>query len=539
MSKIIKYEKDAQTSIIKGIDAVANIVKTTIGPKGKNVLIRNQISTPIITNDGVTIAKAIQLKDNIEDAGAALIISAANKTNIKAGDGTTTTTILAQEMIHQYYDKVTPDINPVQVQNEMIKASQEISEKLKKLAIAVNSNADVEKVATISSGDPITGKLIADAFNLAGDYGSVIVENSKSGDNNLIAIEGMKFSNGSVTPYLFTDRINRKSEVIDCSILVVKDKIDNVTELFPILDLCVKEGRKLLILCDDIEMEPLNVVLVNKTHLNVNIVRLPGFGELRQNLIEDICLATGAHLISRDDGKTLREFTPEDFGIAKGVIITDEDTIIKFKDMSLTGIDLKAIREQRCEELKGIMNSLTEESQKEQYKRRISNLISGIATIEIGGNSDVEIEDKKLRIEDALNSVQAAKEEGIVAGGGYSLLSILKEKLAEDSMTFGEKIVYNSLKAVTHQIAQNAGQDGNSVVDRCLKENLGYNALTNNYENLIETGVINSAKVDRFAVLNSASIAATIITMGGVIIEENEPEHNVLQLQAPLTGNML
>ena len=535
MSKVIKYDQDAKDAIIKGIDAVANIVKTTVGPKGRNVLIRNQVSQPIITNDGVTIAKAVELKDNIEDAGAQLIIQAANKTNEIAGDGTTTTTILAQEMIHRYYAAIessNSNINVVQTQKEMIKASNDISDYLKSIAIPVTDNEAIERVATISSGNAETGKLLAQAFEQAGEYGSVIIEDSKTGFDNLISIQGMKLTNGSVTPYLLNDRISAKSEVVDVRVLVTKDKLDSVSDLLPLLDTVVKQGIKLLIICDDIDFEPLNMILMNKAKgapLNISIIRLPGFGELRENLVEDICIATGATLMGRDIGLPVKDFQPDYLGEAEQITVTMNDTVIKFKDTSSTGLDLLQDRKNRVEELSLTMNNI-EVSQQEQYKRRISNLTSGISVVEVGGNSEVEIKDRKLRIEDAINSVQAAKEEGIVPGGCYSFLMAYQNN-KDNEVNFREGIVYSSLTAVLKQIAENSGLNGEDVLQNCKEKELGYNALTNNYENLVETGVINSAKVDRYSLINATSIASTVITMGGVIVDENSPEQNVLQLQ--------
>ena len=421
MSKEIRVGSDAREQIISGIDKVANIVKTTVGPKGRNVLVRNNISAPIITNDGVTIAKSIELKDNTEDAGAQLIIQAANKTNDVAGDGTTTTTILAQEMIHRFMDNYdTANVNVVQIQKEMIKASQDISDYLQSIAVPVKTNADIERVATISSGNTITGKLIAQAFEQAGEYGSVIVEDSKTGNDNLVSIQGMKLTNGSVTPYLLNDRINQKSDIVDMKVLITKDRIDSVTDLFAVLDQCVPAGVKLLIICDDIDYEPLNMILGNRARgvlSNIGVIRLPGFGELRENLIEDICIATGATLFGRDFGRTLKDFDMDFLGEVEQAIISNDDTILKFKDVSSGGKDLLSARQERVAELQEQLK-LVEKDQQEQYNRRIANLISGVSVLEVGGNSEVEIKDKKLRIEDAINSVQAAKEEGIVAGGG-------------------------------------------------------------------------------------------------------------------------
>ena len=340
MSKEIKVGNDARDFVVKGIDKVADIVKTTVGPKGRNVLIRNQISAPIITNDGVTIAKSIELKDNTEDAGAQLIIQAANNTNTVAGDGTTTTTILAQEMIHLFFDNIDENVNVVQTQKEMIKASNDISDYLKSIAIPVTDIASIERVATISSGNETIGNIISKAFEMAGDYGSVIVEDSKTGNDNLVSIQGMKLTNGSVTPYLLNDRINMKSDIVDMSVLIIKDKIDSVTDLFGVLDKCIPIGKKLLIICDDIEFEPLNMVLGNKAQgriSNIGIIRLPGFGELRESLVEDICIATGATLMGRDMGRPLKDFELDYLGEVEQAIITNDDTILKFKDISSSG----------------------------------------------------------------------------------------------------------------------------------------------------------------------------------------------------------
>ena len=350
----------------------------------------------------------------------------------------------------------------------------------------------------------------------------------------------MKLSNGSLSNYLLNDRINLKSEVVDAKLLITKDKIDSVTDILPVLDEVVKQGLKLLIVCNDIDFEPLNMILVNKAKgapLNVSIIGLPGFGELRENLIEDICIATGATLMGRDMGRTFRDFTVEMLGEVEEAIITPDDTILKFKDISDNGVNLKDDREARVEEITAIMDKIPEESDREQYKRRISNLISGISVIQVGGNSEVEIKDKKLRIEDAINSVKAAMEEGIVPGGGYSFLSAIINAPNREG-TLGERIVYNSLEAVTRQIAENAGFDGPMTVANCYNKQLGFNALTGEYENLVETGVINAAKVDRYGIINATSIASTVITMGGMIVQENEKDQNVLQLARPIPGMM-
>lgn len=542
MNRIIKYGEDARSSVLKGVDSVANIVKTTLGPKGRNVLIRNNLDAPIITNDGVTIAKAIQLKDNAEDAGAQLIIQAANKTNKVAGDGTTTTTVLAQNMIHEYlnYINVNSDVkeNVVQVQKEMINTSNQISDYLREIATPISSKEDITRIASISSGSEQIGNLIADAFEQAGEYGSVVVEDSKTGEDGFESIQGMKIPNGSVSSFLLNDRVSMKTDFYDVNVLITADKIDDASELLPILDFIVKSGKKLLILCDDIENEPLNMIIANKLKglpLNVSVIRLPGFGQLREDLIEDLCIATNSTLISRDKGTTLKDFNPNFLGEVEQIVITMTDSIIKFKDISSTGIDLKTNRQDRVDTITTQMSQANEDESK-QYERRIANLLSGISVISVGGNSEVEIQDKKLRIEDAINSVQSAKEEGIIPGGGYGFL-LAYMNLVDESQgyTLGQSIIYNSLKSVTEQIAENAGYDKEEVLADCFEKKLGFNALTGEYQDLLSSGVVNSVKVDRYSLINAASVASTLITMGGLIVDENEKDQNILQLQTGST----
>lgn len=538
MSKTIECGDIAKDNILQGIDKVADIVKTTIGPRGRNVLIRNQVSKPIITNDGVTIAKSIELKDTAQDAGAQLVISAADKTNQIAGDGTTTTTLLAQTMIHKYYEltKEASDVNVVKTQKEMIKAGDDISNYLTSIAIPVEDNTKIEKVATISSGNEETGKLIAQAFESAGKYGSVIVEDSKSGTDALVNIQGMRIPNGIITPYLLNDRSELKSDIYDAYLLVVKDKIDNAADLLPVLDQCVKSSIKLVIMCDDIDYEPLTMIISNKARgvpLNVSVIRTPGFGKLREDLLDDICIATGATLIDRGVGLTLKQFSLDQLGELEQVTITMDQTVMKFKDISQNGTDLLTARTNRANELQSILQNTTNSEDTEQYKRRISNLLSGISVIQVGGNSDLEIKDKKLRIEDAINSVQSAIDEGIVPGGGYSLLLAVMNSV-DKQYNLGEQVVYESLNCVMKQIADNAGFNGSEVVTNCYNKQLGFNALTGQYEDLLQSGVINSVKVDRYSVINAVSVASTVITMGGYIVEENEPDKNVLQLQTPV-----
>ena len=540
MSKVIKTGEIARDAIIKGVDTVADLVKMTVGPKGRNVIIRELMNPPIITNDGVTIAKSIELKDKVEDTGAQLMIQVANKTNEVAGDGTTTTTILAQEMIHKYFENYenNKQFNVVQVQKDMINTANEISDYLLSQSVKVTDTNSIEKVATISSGNKDIAHIIAQAFEKAGEYGSVIVEDSKTGIDNFKSIDGMRLTNGSVSQFLFNDKVNQKTDMVDVNVLVTTDKLDSVTDLIKIYDYIIKNGKKLLIICDDIETEPLNMTIMNKARgalSNIAIIGLPGFGELRENLLNDICLATGATLIGRDQGSTIKDFEPKYLGELEQVTVTADDTVLKFVNTSSYGEDLLKVRQDRVTELEKTMENIQKEEDKEQYKRRVANLLGSIVTIEIGGNTEVEVKDKKLRVEDALNSVQSAIEEGIVPGGGYSFLMACMEATKESKVqTLGQQIVYESLFAVTRQIAENAGYNGNDVVAECIEKQQGFNALTGEYENLLDTGVINSVKVDRFSLINATSVASTVITMGGVVTDEKKKKKNVLQLQTAL-----
>ena len=534
MSTEIKMNNEAQSSVMAGIDKVANLVKMTIGPKGRNVLIRRLMDPPIITNDGVTIAKNIELTDKVEDAGAMLVKSNANKTNEVAGDGTTTTTILTQSMIHEF-NKFEKELDKINVE-EMRMAADGLNKILLDMAIPSNSDEKIERVATISSGNEIMGKLIAKSFEQAGEFGAVIVEdNNLSNKDELESVQGMKFNMGSITPLLL-DRKTMKTVYQDAKVLITTEQVDNIVVLMPLIEQCIKENIRLLLLCPDMDISPLNTILMNKQSgipLNIAIVRLPGFGQLREELTEDICLATGATLISREKGRTLRDVTLNDLGDVNEVIVSQDDTVLKFKDQVTRYdtikqeeviVNLLNVRKTRAEELSQQMPQMGEEDY-QKIKRRIANLVGGISVIKVGGNSEVEITDKKLRIEDAINSVQSAKEEGIVPGGGYSFLNAARiYKKKSEELTLGELIVLNSLDAITHQIAENAGYDGKEVVKECKLKSLGFNALTGEYEDLIKSGIINSVKTDRFSLVNSVSLASSVITMNGTITDESPKE---------------
>lgn len=528
MSKQIYNEKESIDGILKGVNQVADLVAQTMGPKGKNVVIRNQYNEPIITNDGITIAQNIKLSDPLQDTGAALVIAAANKTNTIAGDGTTTTTVLTRQLLENYFNmRLKETVNVVNLQKEMIAAGEEVSNYLLSIAKPVKTIEEIEKVATVSSNSKEIGKLIADAYKNAGEYGTVIVEEDKLGKDSLETIQGMKLESGIITPYLFTDIPNMKTNWQDVKVLVTTEEINSASDIINLLDMIIKTNTKLLLICKDMPVEVITMIISNKQKgipIDICPIRLPGVGLLGEQLIDDICLATNATLISRERGRTLKDIKLEDLGELNEILVTHDTSILKFKDESITGINLLELREKRANELKTQLDKVPENI-KQSYIRRAANLVDGLSVIKVSGNSDVEITDKKLRIEDALNSVKSAKEEGVVVGGGYSFIQAkdaLKMKLSDrietlsNTMdTIGAKLVLNALDAPARQILKNAGMDATKILNNMSPITMGYNVLTNKYEDLFNTGVINSVKVDRYSLINAISVASTVITMCG------------------------
>lgn len=538
MNKQIYNEKESIDGILKGVNQVADLVAQTMGPKGKNVVIRNQYNEPIITNDGITIAQNIKLSDPLQDTGAALVIAAANKTNTIAGDGTTTTTVLTRQLLEIYFNmKLKETINVVNLQKEMIAAGEEVSNYLLSIAKPVKTIEEIEKVATVSSNSKEIGKLISDAYKNAGEYGTVIVEEDKLGKDSLETIQGMKLEAGIITPYLFTDIPNMKTNWQDVKVLVTTEEINSASDIINLLDMIIKTNTKLLLICKDMPVEVITMIISNKQKgipIDICPIRLPGVGLLGEQLIDDICLATNATLISRERGRTLKDIKPEDLGELNEILVTHDTSILKFKDESITGINLLELREKRAHELRAQLDKVPENI-KQSYIRRAANLVDGLSVIKVSGNSDVEITDKKLRIEDALNSVKSAKEEGVVVGGGYSFIQAkdaLKMKLSDrietlsNTMdTIGAKLVLTALDAPARQILKNAGMDATKILNNMSPITMGYNVLTNRYEDLSNTGVINSVKVDRYSLINAISVASTVITMCGAIIENTTDEN--------------
>lgn len=528
MLKQIYNEKESIDGILKGVCKVADLVAQTMGPKGKNVVIRNQYNEPIITNDGITIAQNIKLSDPLQDTGAALVIAAANKTNTIAGDGTTTTTVLTRQLLENYFNmKLKETANVVNIQKEMIDAGEEVSKYLLSIAKPVKTIEEIEKVATVSSNSKEIGKLIADAYKNAGEYGTVIVEEDKLGKDSLETIQGMKLESGIITPYLFTDIPNMKTNWQDVKVLVTTEEINSASDIINLLDMIIKTNTKLLLICKDMPVEVITMIISNKQKgipIDVCPIRLPGVGLLGEQLIDDICLATNATLISRERGRTLKDIKLEDLGELNEILVTHDTSILKFKDESTTGINLLELREKRANELRTQLDKVPENI-KQSYIRRAANLVDGLSVIKVSGNSDVEITDKKLRIEDALNSVKSAKEEGVVVGGGYSFIQAkdsLKmkssdkiETLSDTMDTIGAKLVLTALDAPARQILKNAGMDATKILNNMSPITMGYNVLTNRYEDLSNTGVINSVKVDRYSLINAISVASTVITMCG------------------------
>lgn len=546
MNKIIKSGKEAQDSVISGVNQVADIVKTTLGPKGRNILITDEVENPVITNDGVTIAKSIQLKDKFENAGARFIINAASKTNEVAGDGTTTTTLLTQEIIHQYNQLVDKNDNPVQIQKQINNAAKKATEYLKLISEPIDKKESIEKVATISSGDKELGKLIADAYNEEDlKSTSISIEDSDIGITTLEKANGMQFNQGMISEFFYLDNTNHKTEIDNVKVFISKDALNNISDIIGLLNYAAQTKCNLLILCDDMSTDLIQNILINKVRgafANISVVRLPGFNKLRDDLMADLAIATGATVFGNNQEHQLKEFNEQNneifLGEAEKIIITDKNTTIKFKDTlgkSAQVDTLKKAREERIKELKSQLVKAKEED-KLQYRKRIANLSGGLNVIKVGAATKDELKDKKYRIEDALNSVRSAVESGIVPGGGYSFVEVynhLKEIPDKDK---GATILMNALPIITKQIAENAGRNSNEVLEKCIKEEKCYNAETDTFVKAIESGIINSYVTDSQALLNAASTAGILITMGGAIVSENEKDQNVLQLQGPIQG---
>lgn len=529
MAKIVKYSRDARQAILKGVDTLADSVKVTLGPKGRNVILDKSYGSPLITNDGVTIAKEIELEDAFENMGAKLVYEVANNTNDTAGDGTTTATVLAQSMIHKGMDAVEKGSNPVLLREGIDLASKKVAEYLLKKSHKIDSSSDIASVASISSGSAEIGQIISDAMEKVGKDGVINVDESKGFDTSLEVTEGLRYDKGYISPYMTTNREKMTAELDKPLILVTDHKISTIQDVLGILEQIVQSNRPLLIIAEDIENEVVSTLIVNKLRGTFNVVatKAPGFGDAQKNSLGDIAVMTGAHFVSKDLGENLADVKMEDLGTAKKVIVEKDQTTI------IEGNSDPVAYKERVEEIRAALAITTVDYDKKKLQERLAKLSNGVAVIKVGATTETELKERKLRIEDALNATKAAIEEGIVVGGGAALIGAykeLKDKLTSTNpdVSKGIRVVLDSLSEPLNQIAENAGYNGKDIVEMQLqqKANMGFDAKNGKWVNMFKTGIVDPCKVTRSAVLNAASISGLLITTEAAVgtIKEKEPE---------------
>ena len=528
MAKKILYGMEAREALLRGVDKLADTVKITLGPKGRNVVLEKKFGAPLITNDGVTIAKEVELECSAENMGAQLVREVATKTNDAAGDGTTTATLLAQALIHEGMKNVTAGANPMVLRKGIFKAVDAAVAELAKQSKQVSGTEDIARVGAISASDETIGRLIADAMDKVTSDGVITVEESKSAETYSEVVEGMQFDRGYLSPYLATDTDKMEAILDDCLILITDKKISNIQELLPLLEQIVQTGKKLLIIAEDVEGEALTTLVLNKLRgtFTVVAVKAPGFGDRRKEMLIDIATLTGGEVITSDLGLDLKDATLAQLGRARQVKVNKESTII------VGGAGDKAAIDERVNQIKNAIEVTTSEFDKEKLFERLAKLAGGVAVIKVGAATEVEMKEKKLRIEDALNATKAAVEEGIVAGGGTALVNVISavekviDTLEGDEKT-GAKIVVKALTAPMKQIADNAGLDGSVIVAKVREANkpgYGFDAYNEVYCDMLECGIVDPAKVTRSALQNAASISSTVLTTESVVYEKKEPQ---------------
>ena len=538
MSKLIKRGDEARKALEAGVNSLADTVKITLGPKGRNVVLDKKYGAPLITNDGVTIAKEIELDDPFENMGAQLVKEVSTKTNDVAGDGTTTATLLAQAMIHEGLKNLAAGANPVVVKKGMAKAVEAAVAEVKKQAKTVDGSKDIARVGAVSSGDDEIGKLIADAMEKVSSDGVITIEESKTAETYSEVVEGMQFDRGYITPYMATDMEKMEANLDDPYILITDKKISVIADILPILEQIVQSGKKLLIIAEDVEGEALSTLIVNRLRgtLNVVCVKAPGFGDRRKEMLQDIAILTGGTVISEEVGLELKTATMDMLGRARQVKVTKENTTI----VDGAG-DSQAIKD-RVAQIRSQIAVTTSDYDKEKLQERLAKLAGGVAVIKVGAATETEMKEKKLRIEDALNATRAAVEEGVVAGGGTIFVNIipaveaLLDTVEGDEKT-GVRIVAKALEAPIRQIAANAGLDGSVILEKVRtsgKNGYGFDAYKEEYCDMVSAGIIDPAKVTRSALENAASVSAMVLTTESLVADKPEPPAPV----APAGGDM-
>ncbi|KRN00486.1 chaperonin GroEL [Lactobacillus taiwanensis DSM 21401] len=536
MAKEIKFSENARHSLLKGVDKLADTVKTTLGPKGRNVVLEKSYGAPDITNDGVTIAKSIELENHFENMGAKLVSEAAQKTNDIAGDGTTTATVLTQAIVREGMKNVTAGANPVGIRRGIETATKAAVDELHKISHKVSTKDEIAQVASVSSASTEVGNLIADAMEKVGHDGVITIEESKGIDTELSVVEGMQFDRGYLSQYMVTDNDKMEADLDNPYILITDKKISNIQDILPLLQEIVQQGKSLLIIADDVDGEALPTLVLNKIRgtFNVVAVKAPGFGDRRKAMLEDIAILTGGTVISSDLGLELKDTKIDQLGKAGKVTVTKDSTTI------VEGAGSKEAIAERVDQIKKQIADTTSDFDREKLQERLAKLAGGVAVIKVGAATETELKERKYRIEDALNATRAAVEEGYVAGGGTALVDVMKSIQgtvkgdSEDAET-GVKIVMKALGAPVRQIAENAGKDGAVILDHLEHEDpeVGYNAATNKWENMVKAGIIDPTKVTRSALQNAASIAALLLTTEAVVADTPEDDKN----QAPVAPN--
>ena len=528
MAKEIKYGSEARTALEKGVNQLADTVKVTLGPKGRNVVLDKSFGAPLITNDGVTIAKEIELEDGFENMGAQLIREVASKTNDVAGDGTTTATVLAQAMVHEGMKNLEAGANPIVLRKGMKKATDNAVEAIRAMSSKVNGKEQIARVAAVSSGDEEVGQMVADAMEKVSNDGVITIEESKTMQTELDLVEGMQFDRGYISAYMATDMEKMEAILDDPYILITDKKISNIQDILPVLEQIVQSGARLLIIAEDIEGEALTTLIVNKLRgtFNVVAVKAPGYGDRRKEMLQDIAILTGGQVFSEELGFDLKETTMDQLGRAKSVKVQKENTVI------VDGCGDKKAIEDRIAQIKKAIEETTSEFDKEKLQERLAKLAGGVAVIRVGAATETEMKEAKLRMEDALNATRAAVEEGIIAGGGSAYIHASKEvaKLTEelegDEKT-GAKIILKALEAPLHQIAANAGLEGAVIVNKVRESDpgVGFDAYAEEYVDMVSKGILDPAKVTRSALQNATSVASTLLTTESVVatIKEDVP----------------
>lgn len=539
MAKEIKFSEDARTKMLKGVDKLADTVKSTIGPKGRNVVLEQSYGSPTITNDGVTIAKAIDLEDHFENMGAKLVSEVASKTNDIAGDGTTTATVLTQAIVNEGMKNVTAGANPVGIRRGIERATKAAVEGLHKMSHDVKTKDDIAQVASISAANEEVGKLIADAMEKVGNDGVITVEESRGVDTTLDVVEGMQFDRGYMSQYMVTDNDKMEADLDNPYILITDKKISNIQDILPLLQSVVEQSRSLLIIADDITGEALPTLVLNKMRgtFNVVAVKAPGFGDRRKAQLEDIATLTGGTVITDDLGLNLKDATIDQLGQANKVTVTKDDTTI------VEGAGDKDQIAERVATIKQQISETTSDFDKEKLQERLAKLAGGVAVVRVGAATETELKEKKYRIEDALNATRAAVEEGFVPGGGTALANVisdLEDVEAEGDEATGVNIVRRALEEPVRQIAENAGEEGSVIVTKLKgqKPGVGYNAANDEWVDMVEAGIVDPTKVTRSALQNAASVSALLLTTEAVVADL--PEDNPAPAApAPGMGGMM